>query len=236
MKIVAPWYGPAMERYRPTAEKWLTWTRDHSFGADVAIITDRPEKVLGIDCLAFDTAFLHDCIRPKYPFDVKPAVTLAALAAFPADEDILMIDLDATILRDPRPVLAKFAGVPIAMTTDSGCILYDVGAFMTGEWSDVLKRSGGVMWFAASPRRRDLASMYRTAWHELEPVVPWTPPVTYVLEQYVWSLVAHRLKCPLLPSCINWSTRLLGSSPTVIIDHDYGHQKWNGQREPGNPG
>jgi hypothetical protein len=49
------------------------------------------------------------------------------------------------------------------------------------------------------------------------------------------SIVAHRLGCPVLPATLNWSVRLLGRTDAVLIDHDYGHEKFNGARHPGNP-
>ena len=234
MIIAACLYGQ-IERYRAAAEAWLTWTRRMAPRATVTVFSDRPAKILDQPCQVFPVDWLSDCIRPRYPFDLKPAVFLKALNLVPTGEDLLVIDFDCLIQQDLRPMLKKFAGVPLGMTTDQGAFLYDVEPFMTGDYSTILKRCGGCMWFGASQRRKDITPLFRNAWNEVHDLLPWEPKAPYVLEQYVMSIVAHRLGCPVLPATLNWNVRLLGRTDAVLIDHDYGHEKFNGARHPGNP-
>jgi hypothetical protein len=234
MIIAACLYGQ-IERYRAAAEAWLMWTRHMAPWATIDIFCDRPAKILDQPCQVFPVDWLSDCIRPRYPFDLKPAVFLSALNFVSAGEDLLVIDFDCLIQQDLRPMLKKFASVPLGMTTDQGAFLYDVDPFMTKPFETVLKRCGGCMWFGASERRPAIPGMFRKAWHEVSGLLPWEPKAPYVLEQYVMSIVAHRLGCPVLPATFNWNVRLLGRTDAVLIDHDYGHEKFNGARHPGNP-
>jgi hypothetical protein len=233
MLIVGTYFGD-LPRFRPFAEQWLQSVRRHADGAQVRFISDRPGPLLGVECIACSSEPFADCVRPRQSFDVKGALLCDALPRLPANEGVLMIDVDALLLASPWPLLAKFARCPMAMTTDHGALLFVHSATLDGNWSHVLKQNSGVIWFGPSPRRREIPAMYRAAWHELQPVIPWTPKLTHLLEQYAWTLACHRLGVTILPPALNWSTRLLGPCAEVVIDHDYGWGKWGAQPPPVN--
>ena len=219
MLILTTYFGHT-GRFERFLAPWLQSVRP--YGTPV-LITDQPRE----HALVCSTNGWEDCLRAEHPFDIKGALLCDALNRIPPDEDAFLVDLDATILRDPRPMLKRFAGVPIAMTMDSGAILYGNAPFFTGAWSAIPKRNSGIIWFGASPDRVRIGLEYRKGWHELlDGGLPWRPLLPHLLEQHAWTMANHRLGAATLPAVLNWSSRFLGSSPEVLIDHDFGWGKW----------
>jgi hypothetical protein len=232
MMILAPYFGD-VKRFGSFADTWLNAARRYRDGALVGFIGDNPAPGHSLLCSAKP---FSDCIRPGHPFDVKGALICDALGKIDPAEGALIIDLDALLMANPAAVLADFAADPIAMPADHGALIFFRSIQMDAPFADVTKHCAGVMWFGPSPLRAKIPALYRAAWHELAalPRFPWSPPFPHLLEQYAWTLVNHRLGGATLPASMNWSSRFFGPCPGAVIEHDYGHGKWNGDKAPAN--
>jgi hypothetical protein len=171
--------------------------------------------------------------RPGRPFDVKGAIVCAAIKDA---GEILVVDIDALVRRDPAPALRPFRDLAMAMPRDLGAINIKAPN-LVAPWKHVAKRSAGIMWFGAfGSDHRALAAEYRTAWQELRPLHTAAGPPTAtaeqhdLLEQHAWTLVAHRRGLPLLPDTFNWPRHCYGANPAAVIDHFFGWGKWGRPR------
>jgi hypothetical protein len=77
-----------------------------------------------------------------------------------------------------------------------------------------------------------MVANYRRTFSELRNVIPWVPRLPHLLEQYSWSVVHHRAGGPTLPLQLNWNDRHLGPIDGAVVNHDYGHEKWEGAKAP----
>jgi hypothetical protein len=223
MQILAPYFGD-MKRFRPFADAWLAQAYLHMGSATAGFISE-PN---------YSTKPFADCIRPGQPFDVKGALVCDALTKLDPHEGLLVLDLDALLRRDPSEILRRFTSYPVAMPEDHGALVFFRSMNLEKPFESVVRHCAGVMWFGASEDRIRLSGEYRKAWHELQalPRLPWEPALPHLLEQYAWTLVHHRMNGPSLPISMNWSSRFFGTNPGAIVDHDYGHGKWNGSAAP----
>lgn len=217
MLILAPWFGE-VERFRPMAEAWTERCAANWDDAPI-FLTDGPKSG--------PTPF-KDVVRPDQPFDVKGALVCGALLDY--DQDLLVLDLDAMLCKDPGPALSPFEDCPIAMPLDHGAITHDRRGTLEVPYQDVKKLCAGVMYFGKTMPviRRGLVDNYRAAWKELLPILPWRPALPHLLEQYAWSLACHRTGGEMLPHAFNWNPDHLGPNPRAIVEHRYGFWKWRG--------
>jgi hypothetical protein len=147
-------------------------------------------------------------------------------------EELLVLDADAVLLRDPSLVLSAFKDCPIAMPVDGGAIMHGREAKLEAPYSAVRKMCAGVMWFGAENNRNDRAALvmaYVHAHQQLMDMVklPWAPPLRHLVEQHAWSIVCHNMHGGLLPNALNWAPHFLGENPEAIINHYYGLGKWS---------
>jgi len=231
MIILVPFYGDR-ERFRPLLDKWIACYKSSGCRVPWFALSDQPETA-DLPCCRVSIEQFRDVIRPLQPFDVKGALVCAA--ALQLQEPLLVLDADAFLLADPMPLLASFADVPVAMAIDHGALVHFRTANLDWPFDDVRKTCAGVLWLGRGQRARVVAQ-YRKAFRELQTLeYPWTPPLKHLLEQYSWSVVQHRLcRSRRLPASLNWSVRILGAAPNVVVDHDYGHGKWAGRPVPAN--
>jgi hypothetical protein len=247
MIILIPFFGDT-RRFRPLLDKWFESYRATGLNFDTArpvLLTDEEGRHGAVDAAYShgtqnercglempDIAPFRDVIRPGQPFDVKGALVCGYLAAHPYPT--LVIDADAVLRGDPAPVLSRFAGSSVAMPVDSGAIVYYRTPVLDAPYATVRKMCAGVMWFGHSPTRAALVAEYCRAFLELRDVIPWTPKLPHLLEQYAWSLVHHRRGAATLPHVMNWNERHLGPVDGIVVNHDYGHSKWGRERAPKN--
>lgn len=231
MIVLVPFFGQK-ERFRPLLDKWIEAKKAAAPALTWFALTDEPMDY-NTPHAVVDISGFADLIRPGQPFDVKGALVCAALLKFP--EPLLVLDADAVILRDPTPSLAKLAECPIAMPIDAGAIVHFRTPRLNPPYNAVRKLCAGVMWFGANPAGRSrLVAGYRRAFEEMRELIPWTPRLPHLLEQYAWSVVHHRRGGALLPNLMNWHAAYLGPRADVVVAHDYGHKKWRGQKAPAN--
>lgn len=245
-QIVTLFYGTSEQRaaYAPLLRRWLAHHRAAGLGPRLVIVTRddepplAPELVGDTRVVAVSIAQYKDVIRPGQPFDVKGALMCEALRAI--GEAFLFLDLDAFLQREPEP-----AHIPqdslIGMARDIGAIHCGHDPCLEKPFEQVKKLCAGVVWFGAAPiaARENLIKAYRRAWHELKDgagpgIVPWTPRFDRLIEQYAWSLAAHRLGQPVLRDRWNWPPHIaaFGSSRLAIVHHEFGHSKWKGLGVP----
>ncbi len=225
MLILVPWFGN-VGRFEAMADAWVARYVESGTVAPWRYLTDvdLPART-GAMIDRYDLAGFSEVIRPGQPFDVKGALVCAALLAH--DEPLLVLDLDAQLLRDPAPDLAPFMGRVIAMPVDAGAITHDRSPRLNPPYGTVLKLCAGVMFFGAGDRGR-LVAAYRKAWTELRPTLPWSPPLPHLLEQHAWSLAARRRGGDVLSQAFNWSPDHLGANALATVEHRYGLRKWRG--------
>lgn len=218
MLILVPYFGD-YDRFAPVLKKWEA--------AYIASGTGARCLCIGTGSNGYDLAGYDKVIRPDQPFDIKGALVCAALIQYP-DESLLMLDADAFIACDPAATLEPFAGSPIAMPPDDGAVCYYRAAMLSEPFAMVQKLCAGVMWFGATGNRAELVSAYFSAFEELLalPALPWQQQLPHLVEQYAWSIVAHRMGGAVLPRSMNWNPDLLGHSDGAIINHLYGLRKW----------
>jgi hypothetical protein len=236
MVIAIPYFGD-LARFRPLLDAWFREFSALKLDIPVVILSDKPGAViaareLGARADIVDISKFVGVIRPDQPFDVKGAIVCAHLKH--SNEPTLVLDADAVLRADPRPVLRNFASSSVAMPVDAGAIVYYRTATMDEPYSKVRKMCAGVMWFGKADTRQALVGEYASAWLELRDVIPWTPRLPHLLEQYAWSLVHHRRGAATLPHVMNWNERHLGRIETLVVNHDYGHLKWGRRSAPRN--
>jgi hypothetical protein len=244
--ILIPFFGDT-EKFRPLLDRWFAC-------AKLAMPDARPRESFvlltdNVDAGVKNAALAHDCgvadfnldgwadlCRPGHPFDVKGALVCSFLLAH--GYRMLVLDADAFLARDPFPTLngPAFENAPIAMPLDHGAVIYWRAKHLTAPYAGVLKRCAGVQWFGASDGRSRLAAGYRRAHQELlaMPRLPWEPQLPHLVEQYAWSICAHRKGGVTLPATMNWHEDHLGKSADAIVNHHYGHPKWRGVGAPAN--
>ena len=237
MLIAIPYFGD-LARFRPLLDAWFSaYAKTGLDLADVVILSDTPDaahaaEAWGARFILLDLSDMIEVMRPGQPFDRKGALVCAYLRH--RRESTLVMDADAILLADPRPMLRRFAECAVAMPIDAGAIVYFRRDTLEGVYSHVRKMCAGVMFFGAGGDRRQLVANYRRTFAELREVIPWHPRLPHLLEQYTWAVVHHRLSGPTLPIALNWNERHLGELPGAIVIHDYGHEKWEGRKAPAN--
>lgn len=242
MLILVPFYGET-EKFRPLLDRWFAAARAAMPNArpqyDFVLLTDSEASVIdaarthGCGIAEFKLAGFADLMRPGQPFDVKGALVCSFLLAH--TYSVLVLDADAFLAKDPTEALAPFAAAPVAMPPDHGALLYGRRPKMDEPYTDVRKLCAGVQWFGSAPGRSRLVAGYRRAYEEimaLAPRVPWTPQLPHLVEQYAWSICSHRRGGQVLPATMNWHAEHLGEWPGVIVNHHYGHPKWEGLPKP----
>lgn len=255
MKIVTLFYGSIEQRraYAPLLQRWVQHHRNLGLGDKLLIVTRSDEHVSFIQhmehgeslpILALDLSAYTDVIRPEQPFDIKGALMCEALRAL---GPFLLIDNDAFLTCDPAPLLennVQLEGALIVMPRDIGAINAGFTAALDAPFAGVLKLCAGVVWFGdiAAHRRLQLVRAYLAAWRDLsnafaEGHTPWQPHLSRLMEQYAWSLAAHRLGClDQLGDTWNWPPHLeaFGENPGAIVNHEFGRKKWKtlGRRAP----
>jgi hypothetical protein len=116
------------------------------------------------------------------------------------------------------------------MPIDHGAILSGHKANMEGSFTGVRKMCAGVFWFGNVKERYALTTIYRKCWHDLKKAdFPWTPRLPHLLEQYAWSVAHDALNGATLRPTFNWAPHICGESPYAVVNHYFGHKKWNGK-------
>ncbi len=235
--IVTLFYGAAPQRdaYAPLLRRWLDHHRLLGFGARLVIAHPITEPAPSADVvgdaqiLALDIKPFAKAIRPAYPFDVKGALMCALIAA--KLEALLFLDLDAFIQR--TDMVLPPADVLIGMAHDIGAIDAGHSPFLDAPFANVKKRCAGVVWFGVTQAAAAalIGEEYVRAWRDLAEAlpggrVPWEPQLPHLLEQYAWSLVAHRAGEPVLSDRWNWPPHVRGESRLAYIHHEFGWSKW----------
>lgn len=236
MTIAVPYFGETA-KFRPLLERWFAAARDAGVTHDVVLLTneinaEHPEATMmhGCGVAHLDVSGFRDLIRPGQPFDMKGAIVCSYLLTH--SDPVLVIDADAFMSQDPEPHLRK-TGVwdaPIAMPLDHGAMMYSRSPRMDPPYHAVRKQCAGVQWFGPDPHgaRSRLVAGYRRAFLELTATdqVPWTPQLQHLVEQYAWSVCAHRRGGARLSVLFNWHEDHLGKVPHAVINHHFGHPKW----------
>lgn len=220
--VAVPYFGPD-ERYRPMLDAWIASAAAHAPNIRIKILIDRTRDVL-VDSLVCDPSPYMDLMRPGQAFDVKGAIMCAAALAI--EEPFLMLDADALLVADPADVFARFVDQPIAMPLDLGAIIFARPPRLAAPYDQVRKLCAGVTLFGDVTKRAELVAAYRVAWRELAPILPGFQGWPHLLEQYAWSLVAHRCGCGTLPGAMNWPPHFLGPMPEAIVTHFFAQNLW----------
>lgn len=225
MIVLVPFFGDRA-RFRPLLDAWIAAKAKAAPDLAWFALTDEPLDY-GTPNAVVSLEGFRDLLRPGQPFDVKGALVSAALLRFP--EPLLVLDADAVLARDPRPGLAPFSGVSIAMPLDGGAVMHGRAPLLSPPYGAVAKVCAGVQFFGMTPGRSRLVAGYRRAFEELRalPRLPWSPPLPHLLEQYAWSLAMNRRGGAILPVTYNWAPHFLGESPDAVVNHHYGFKKWS---------
>lgn len=233
--ILAPYFGDKT-RFRPLLDRWRAAFAKSGCRRPVVLLTDELLHDLAEGFVSFvpELSGYSDLIRPGQPFDVKGAMVCAAALQF--DKDLLVLDLDAELERDPEPTLEPFRSSPIALPLDHGAILWGREAKLEPPYGKISKLCAGVMFFGRGDRSR-LVAGYRRAWLEIKAHAeevgkfPWSPGHPNLLEQYAWALCAHRRGGKVLPATMNWAPHFVGENEFAVVNHRCGHQKWIGDKK-----
>jgi hypothetical protein len=242
--IAAPFFGPEhgrhAERWPKLLGAWLDHVHAADTGAHVLLLTDGTVRIPpGVDFLHVDlrARFTYRKTTPAasvaWPhingraFDRKGALIAAALRIL--SDDLLVVDTDAFLKRDPteelRAITHRFRnenGEPrvVGMVQDVDPRLFKVPS------ADAMRmRCAGVLWFPAVEafRRNALLRSYATGMREAD----YINPGDEFAEQKGWSLAWHKLGGIDLPQTFNWTPEHLGPvHPGVFIAHLHGEQKW----------
>lgn len=233
MIILVPYFGE-LAKFRPLLYRWLESFRRLSCPVGevqpVIISDDHAASKAALDWdVGFrlvDISAFADVRRPGVAFDHKGAIVCAALLEI--RYPVLVLDADAFLARDPSSLLMSFPTAPIAMPLDHGAIIHFREVKMDPPYHAVPKMCAGVQWFGDPLVRAKLVAAYKAAWTELIelPKLPWTPPISNLIEQYAWSLVAHRLGGKVLPATMNWAPHHVGPNPLAIVNHYFDYKKW----------
>jgi hypothetical protein len=230
MIILVPFFGD-VKRFRPVLDRWIYAYEASGCKIPWYMVGDRAED-LEAPCVRVKIEPFRDLIRPGQPFDHKGAIVCAA--ALQIAGPVLVLDSDAMLVRDPLPILERFLQAPVSMPADHGALVWFRTPKLEWPFESVRKACAGVLLLGPAAHRPQLVAAYRRAWHQMKGCLPWRPNLPHLLEQYSWSVAMHGFGPSWLPVSLNWSSRHLGASPDVVIEHDYGHGKWNGARAPRN--
>lgn len=229
--IAIPYFG-SNPKYLEMLHEWVRVLKRTAPDARFLVFTHDAEEALkpfGYPTLTLSIDGYADVIREGQPFDIKGA--LMCEAAMNIRDPFLMLDADALLVANPSEILdAMNPETVCAMPIDHGAILHGHKSLCEKPFADVRKMCAGVFWFGDVSRRAELVTSYRLAWREMfSHDCPWLPCLPHLLEQYAWSLAHHRLSGETLPATLNWAPHILGESPHAIVNHYFGHKKWNGQ-------
>ncbi len=231
--IVVPFWGdnPA---YRAWLDQCLAAIRTHAPDAKLLLASD---EVLPADIdaekLWVDTSGYASLVDPAWAYDRKGAIVCAVLTALP-DRPLLVLDADAFLVADPRPLLREFAAEPLALPVDEGAF----GARFAPPLHHCRKLCAGVAFFGA--RTANYREILTQAWAEqfvrLRELIAVgeLAEERRLLEQHAWCAVAAALNAPILPRELNWpaSLRAAGENPHAAIHHHIGRRKWTGLGTP----
>lgn len=231
MLILIPYFGE-LARFRPLLDIWFEAYRRLPLPAHeipVTLVSDDPKAEAAAEdheCRFLLVKPIEGVERHGVAFDRKGAIVCAAIQRIPVP--CFVLDSDAFLVRDPRATLGVYKDVPLAMPLDHGAILHFRTVFMDAPYSNVPKMCAGVQFFGDPSKRAALVDGYRKAWAELIalPVLPWTPPISNLVEQYAWSLVASRMGGRSLPATMNWAPHHVGANPDAIVNHYFDYNKW----------
>lgn len=240
MLILVPFFGDR-DRFRPLLNNWIASYKQSGCRVPWFALSDQPETY-DLPSMRVEIDGFRDLIRPDQPFDTKGALVCAALLKL--REPVLVLDADAFLVRDPMPTLEPFMKAPVAMPIDHGAIVFYRKPTFEKPLTGIRKLCAGVQFFGGDVKgdavvpscdRGRLVAGYRKAFEEIiaMPRLPWEPQLSHLVEQYAWSLCAHRRGGQVLPGSMNWAPVHLGESPFAVVYHHYGHSKW--QQPPGVP-
>lgn len=236
MIILCPYFGD-VAKFAPLLERWVQCWRAVGLtmeSAPAVLLSDNPkvEEVatrFAVGSAIVDVSLYRDVMRPGQPFDLKGALVCEYLKRW--QYPTLVLDADAFLVRDPRPALEPFRHEPLAMPLDQGSQVYWRKGTLDAPFAHVRRLCAGVQFFGVpSPAfsRRYITSRYLAAYKSLVamPVLPWSPPISALLEQFAWSVVAAELNAPILPAPLNWGRHHLGPNPAAVVHHYYDFHKW----------
>lgn len=230
--ILVPFFGDTA-KFQPLLDRWVEAYKSSGCRWPWYTLGDQTE-VYSRPAMRVDIAGFADVIRPGQPFDVKGALVCSAILKL--GQPLFVLDADAFLAADPAAALAPFHDCPIAMPADHGAVMYWRETRLRPPYERVPKRCAGVQWFGPAGDRTRLVAGYRRAFAELlaMPRLPWHPQLHHLVEQYAWSICAHRFGGRTLPPLLNWHEEHLGHHPGAVINHHYGHPKWRGVGAPAN--
>ncbi len=229
--IAIPYFGDN-PKYLEMLHEWVRTLKRTAADAEFVVFTHDTKdiiKPLGYPVLKLSIKGYSDVLREGQPFDIKGA--LMCEAAIAIKRPFLMLDSDALLVANPSDVLDAIAqNAACAMPIDHGAILSGHQLLCDEPFPTVRKMCAGVFWFGDVSRRKALVGHYLMAWRELfHHDFPWTPKIPHLLEQYAWSLAHFRMNGATLPASMNWAPHIVGESPHAIVNHLFGHKKWNGK-------
>lgn len=221
MIILVPFFGDRA-RFRPLLDQWIEAYKSSGCSVPWYALSEAHAEY-GLPSAAVSLAPFADLIRPGQPFDVKGALICGALLQLP--EPLLVLDADAFLAKDPRSLLEHDLRV-LGMCVDGGALMFGRDSHLE-TIPRIRKMCAGVMLFGG-PDRALLVREYRSAYHWLlgHHRLPWSPPLSHLLEQHAWSVVFARCRGRVLPATMNWAPHFLGESSDAIVNHHYGHAKW----------
>jgi hypothetical protein len=222
MILAVPYFG-ANPRFEKLLAHW--WERYLSSGTSLPaiVVTDQVTHIPhGYPVLRVDMLHVNRVIRGTsglgHTFDYKGALVVAASRYLGGD--VLFLDIDAFVTRDPAPLLAKLAPQAVALQTDSwarpGIVL---------RWHEYIEcpmQNAGVIFIGREVDRHELGETYARLFRTLQDdhrEEPW-------LEQFTWSAVWHHFGRHVLPVRLNWAHTLPGDRTEVAIFHAHGDEKW----------
>ncbi len=228
--IAIPYFG-YNPKYLEMLHEWVRTLKRTAPDAEFVVFTHDAVSVMDefdYPVIDLDISGYKEVIRAGQPFDIKGA--LMCEAAIAIKRPFLMLDSDALLVANPSDVLDSLAqNAACAMPIDHGAILSGHQLLCDEPFPTVRKMCAGVFWFGDVAGREALVSHYLMAWRELlSHNCPWTPCIPHLLEQYAWSLAHHRMNGATLPATLNWAPHIVGESPHAIVNHLFGHKKWNG--------
>lgn len=182
--IVATTCFGEMETDWHLVDEWAIRVNRAVPDAYVVMITDQDPAIYKIDLLVIDERSLmerdnveSDRAVTDYQgmnFDKKGAMLCQALKILGGD--LLYLDLDAHLMKDPRPVLSKLRG-PMFMADNR----FDERVI---DGKGTTMGCAGVMWFPTFGQRKIVTESYMKAFTDRSKS---TDPL---LEQYCWSIAA----------------------------------------------
>ncbi len=229
--IAIPYFGEN-PKYLEMLHEWVRTLKRTAPDAEFVVFTHDAVSVMDefdYPVIDLDISGYREVMRDGQPFDIKGA--LMCEAALAIKRPFLMLDSDALLVANPSDVLNSIAqNAACAMPIDHGAILSGHQLLCDEPFPTVRKMCAGVFWFGDVTRRKALVGHYLMAWRELfHHDFPWTPKIPHLLEQYAWSLAHHRMNGATLPASMNWAPHIVGTSPHAIVNHLFGHKKWNGK-------